>query len=92
MIIALTSTVVATKDQISTEMSDETVILNLQDGVYYGLDPVGTFIWKNIQEPVTVQKVHDAILSEYAVDPALAQADLINLLTKLHEHNLIQIS
>lgn len=89
--IARTSTIVATKDQISTEMSDETVILNLNDGVYYGLDPVGTFIWKLIQEPTTVHNIHEAILSEYDVDPARAESDLIGLLTKLSEHGLIEV-
>jgi hypothetical protein len=49
--ISLETTVVATKEQASTDLGGEAAILNLRNGVYYGLDPVGARIWNIIQEP-----------------------------------------
>jgi len=89
--IALQTKVVATKNQISTDMSDETVILNLQNGVYYGLDPVGTYIWKLIQEPTDVETVRDAVLNEYDVEPDRCELDIMNLLQELIEQGLVEV-
>ncbi len=89
--IALQTKVVATKNQISTDMSDETVILNLQNGVYYGLDPVGTYIWKLIQEPTDVETVRDAVLNEYDVEPDRCEQDIMNLLQELIEQGLVEV-
>ena len=35
------SIVVAAKDQVSCDLAGEAAILNMKNGVYYGLDPVG---------------------------------------------------
>jgi hypothetical protein len=45
------SIVVATKDQVSSDLGGEVAILDLKAGVYYGLDTVGARIWNLIQEP-----------------------------------------
>ncbi|MEI7827551.1 MAG: PqqD family peptide modification chaperone [Euryarchaeota archaeon] len=65
--IALETTVVATKEQASADLGGETAILNLKNGVYYGLDPVGARIWNLIQEPRTVREVREMLLKEYDV-------------------------
>lgn len=89
--IALQTRVVASKNQLSTEMADETVILNLQNGVYYGLDAVGSFIWKLIQEPQDVRAICDAVLGEYDVEPERCEQDIMNLLQELIEHGLVEL-
>ena len=35
---------------IAREVDGETVLLNLDTGIYFGLDAVGTAIWRAIQE------------------------------------------
>lgn len=89
--IALETKVVASKNQISTDMADETVILNLQNGVYYGLDPVGSFIWRSIQQPTDIRAVRDEVLKEYDVDPERCEQDIVNLLQELLEQGLVEI-
>ena len=58
------STVVATKDQVSADLSGEAAILNLKTSTYFGLNTVGASIWKLIQEPKTVSQIRDAIVEE----------------------------
>jgi coenzyme PQQ synthesis protein D (PqqD) len=89
--ISLYSTVVASKDQACAEVNDGLVILNLKNGVYCGLDPVGTRIWKLIQKPTTVLRVRDSLLDEYQVEPGRCEADLLALLHKLADQQLVQI-
>jgi hypothetical protein len=91
MTITLQSIIVAVPDQISTELSGETVILHMGNGVYYGLDPVGTTIWNLIQKPCRVDAVRDAVLEEYDVEPERCQQDLLALLGSLAEQTLIEV-
>jgi hypothetical protein len=81
----------AIKDQVSCDLSDEAVILQLQDGIYYGLDPVGASVWKLIQTPKTIAEVRDAILEEYDVTPEQCEADLRALLANMKEQRLVTI-
>ena len=55
------SVVVATKDQVSCDLAGEAAILNIKNGVYYGLDPVGARIWNLMQEPRAVAEIQNAI-------------------------------
>jgi len=89
--LSLTSTVAAVRDQISADLADEVAILNLKSGVYFGLSPVGSSIWKLIQEPTRVVEVRDALIREYDVDPERCEQDLLNLLQKMKDHELVDV-
>jgi hypothetical protein len=43
------SIVVAAEHQVSCQVEDEAALLNLQTGVYYGLDPMGAYLWAQIR-------------------------------------------
>jgi hypothetical protein len=83
--------VVAVQDQVSTNIEEEAVILNLKDGVYYGLDPVGARIWNLLREPRTVRDVLKILLEEYEVEPQRCEQDLLKLLKELATHRLIEV-
>jgi Coenzyme PQQ synthesis protein D (PqqD). len=89
--IALDNTVVVSKEQASADLGDEAAILNLKDGVYQGLDPVGARIWKLIQTPRTVREVRDTLLEEYDVEAERCENDLTALLQELAKNDLIDI-
>jgi hypothetical protein len=80
------------KDAVSCQLGDETAILNVHSGEYYGLDEVGTSVWKMIGQSVTVAEIVREISSEYDVDPAQCEGDLISLIGKLVVHGLVEIS
>jgi hypothetical protein len=85
------SVVVASRDQVSCEVGAESAILNLKNGVYYTLDPVGARIWSLLQKPHSVSEIYAAILEEYDVEPARCQSDLVALLARFDEEGLIEI-
>lgn len=90
--ISDSSSIVAAKDQLSCELDGEAVILNLQNSVYYGLDPVGARIWRLIQTPRTVNEVRDILLQEYDVEADRCERDLLELLQKLAAEGLIEVN
>ncbi len=89
--VASNSKVVAVPEQISSELAQEAVILNLKSGVYYGLSEVGASIWNLIQQPKTVNEIRDAIVTEYEVEPERCDRDLLALLQELEAEGLIEV-
>ena len=89
--ISPTSIVAATKDQVSSDLAGETVVLSMQSAMYYGLDGVGSRVWELVREPVRVSDVVDAISAEYDVEAERCEADVIAFLRQLVARGLIEI-
>jgi hypothetical protein len=89
--IDLASQVVAIPDQVSCDVAGEIAILNLRDGVYYGLNPVGARIWTLIQQPTPVAEIKSVILAEFEVEPVACEADLLRVLSDLASYGLLDV-
>jgi hypothetical protein len=90
--VTATSVVVASKEQIGCDLGGEEVILDLDSGIYYGLNEVGASIWKLIQEAKSVTEIKKAIMEEYDVQPDRCETSILRLLNELAERNLISVS
>jgi hypothetical protein len=84
------SCVVASDDQVSTALGDETVILGMADGVYYGLDAVGARIWALLGTPHRVSQLVGTILDEFDVSAEQCERDVLALLDELSERRLVR--
>ncbi|MDM9379610.1 PqqD family protein [Chlorogloeopsis sp. ULAP01] len=91
MINSFSNWIVANKNQVSSEVLGETVILNMTSGIYYGLNETGTFIWNLIQEPKTVEEILSALLDEYEADIEECKSDILALIEDLAEKGMIEI-
>lgn len=83
--------VVATPEQVSSDLAGESVILNLKTGMYFGLNEVGASVWNLLQEPCAVKDICTQILEEYEVEPEQCERDILALLTEMVESELIEI-
>lgn len=83
------SVVEAADHQTSAQVDGENVILDLEEGIYYGLNPVGSRVWSLIQEPMSVGEIVDEITTEYDVGYEECFDDVVSLLQDLDENNLI---
>ncbi len=89
--ISESSFVVAVTEQISSDLGGEIVILNLQSGVYHGLNEVGARIWNLIQEPKIVKNIKKMLLTEYEIEPEVCNSDILELLHVLRASGLIEV-
>ena len=74
---------------LSRVVGDETVLLDLESGVYFGLDNTGKRIWESIGEGLTLGETVAVITSEYEVDEAQAQEDVNDFVRDLVERGLL---
>ena len=79
MAVILDSTVSPSDDVVFRELEGESVLLNLETGMYYGLDAVGTRAWQLAAADGSLRAVRNALVEEYEAEPAVIERDLIAL-------------
>jgi hypothetical protein len=89
--ITLDSTVVAVKEQVSSDLGGEIAILGLRRSTYYSVSGAGTRIWELLQTPRPVAEILAALTSQFAVDGERCRRDLLDLLHRLREEELIDV-
>ena len=85
------TTVAQTKELVSSDLDGETVLLSIETGKYYNMDPVGSRIWELIEEPQFVSQLIDILLSEFEVERKQCEQEVLAFLNKLAEDHLIQV-
>jgi hypothetical protein len=75
------------------EVKGESVLLNLENDRYYGLDDVGTRMWQLLAEHGDTATVVQRLLNEYVgeVDQATLERDLSELIERLAKTGLITV-
>jgi hypothetical protein len=76
---------------MARQVGEDTVILDLAGGTYYGLDPVGARVWQLMGEGKSLEEICDTLLVEYDVTREVLLRDVLELTDKLHSQKLISI-
>jgi hypothetical protein len=88
----LSSCVTAGVNVLFQELQGEAVLLDLNSGMYFGLDAVGTRVWQLIAEDGRLEIVLRAMVAEFDVSEEQCTVDLIALVAQLKEQGLVTIS
>lgn len=71
------------------ELDGESVILNVQSGIYFGLDRIGTRIWQLIDELGELDAIVRILEEEYDAERDVLRADVAALVAALLDKQLI---
>lgn len=75
---------------MSRLVGNETVLLDLSSGIYFGLDGVGKRIWETVADGRSLKETVTVITAEFEVDETQAQSDLIQFVGDLVERGLLE--
>jgi Coenzyme PQQ synthesis protein D (PqqD) len=73
-------------------LGGESVLLNLESEIYFGLDAVGTRMWEVATQSPNLEAAHARLVDEFEVDPGELKENLTELLTGLVQNGLLQRS
>ena len=76
-------------DVVFRDLDGEAVILDLASGTYFGLNEVGTLVWRMIDEGRNAAEIVDAVAAEYQADRAAIAQDVNRLIEDLSTRRLI---
>ena len=74
---------------LSRLVGEETVLLNLESGIYFGLDGVGKFIWDSVSDGKSLAETVDSIVAEYKIGEDQATTDVVDFTATLVERGLL---
>jgi len=86
-----TTQVVAAHDVMTADFSPEVVLLNLQDGVYYGVEDVGARVWTLLQSPIAVGAILETIAAEFEVDRERSDREVRAFVQQLVDRGLATV-
>jgi hypothetical protein len=73
-------------------VGDETVILDLVSGTYFGLDPVGARIWQLMADGQALGAICETLLDEYEVSRDVLEGDILRLTEELRAKGLVSLT
>ena len=73
------------------EVGGEAVLLDLKSECYFGLDEVGTRIWRLLEVNGDLGVLHSTLLAEYDVEPSRLESDISDLVSRLLDAGLISV-
>jgi hypothetical protein len=78
-------------DNVATRtIGDETVLLNLETGVYFGLDAVGSRFLELLERDRKIAAVYQTMLTEFDVPPDKLESDLLQLSEAMRSKGLLE--
>jgi hypothetical protein len=87
-----TARVTVPADVLFRQLDQEAVILNLDSGLYFGLDAVGTDMWRALTASDSIEAAYEKLLDEYDVAPDTLRDDLGELVEKLAADGLLAVT
>lgn len=82
---------VAISEHLCCDLSGETVILNMRNGKYYGLNEVGGVIWNAIKSPAFLSGIQAGVMQKYEIDADTCEREVLIFLRKMHHEGLVEI-
>ena len=76
---------------ITNEIDDEILMMSIEDGKYYGLNPVGSEIWKLIEEPKTLEEVIPALMEIFEIDEDSCRKESLEFIESMIKNNIILV-
>jgi hypothetical protein len=80
-----------TEGMLSTELDQETVLMSIDAGAYYGLKGPARSIWEKLEVPLTFSTLVDRLVEEYRVTPEVCAADLEGFLAQMEQEGLLRV-
>lgn len=78
--VALSSVIARNDAIVFTRLDDTVVMVDIDEGQYYELDPVASRAWTLLEEPRSASSICDALAGEYDVDAETCERDTLEFL------------
>ncbi len=91
MNLNLESVAVRNTAVIFTDLDDTVVMMDVDNGMYYELDPVATRIWRLLETARPVADLCDTLVQEFEVTPDACRRDVEAFLEEAKELGIIEV-
>jgi hypothetical protein len=79
------------RELVSTELDQETVLMSINAGAYYGLEGPARTIWEKLETPLTFTQLVDSLVDEYSVSHETCASDVQKFLAEMEQEGLLHV-
>ena len=76
---------------LAAEVDGEVVMMSIERGHYFGLDDIGSDIWKRLEQPRSFSTLIDGLAADYDADRATIAADDRALLDRMMADDVVRL-
>ena len=76
-------------DTISGRLQDELVMMDIQKGKYFSLNPVATRIWELLEKPLTLDDLCSLLMEEYEVGADQCRTEVQEYLDEMEQMGMV---
>jgi Coenzyme PQQ synthesis protein D (PqqD) len=91
MTVGLDSVIVQEDEPVAAEVDGEVVMLSERAGAYFGLDGVGSEIWRLLAQPRRVSDLCQSLAQRYDADADTLIRDVTSFLDELLARKLVRL-
>ncbi len=77
---------------IGTQIDDDLVMMDSDQGRYFGLNPVARKIWELLEQPLTQEALVEKLVAVYDITPEQCSQDIAPFILQLTENKLISVA
>src|SRR5215469_580466 len=77
---------------LAAEVDGEIVMMSIEQGRYFGLDDIGSDIWKRLDQPCSFTTLVDRLVADYDADRATIAADVEALLGRMAAEDVVRLA
>lgn len=71
------------------KVADEAILIHMDTGTYFSLNNIGTEFWEMFDGERTINELAEVIANKYEVELEMVTTDLVELVEKLGEDELV---
>lgn len=91
LIYAMNPKTILTRDSntLSTEVDGEAVLMNVESGKYFNLDPIGSRIWSLLEKPISLAALQSQLLAQFEGDETTIRSESQSYIDDLITRGLV---
>ncbi len=79
------------ENMLSTDLDQETVLMSIEAGAYYGMANTARTIWEKLETPLTFSALVGELVEEYEIQPDACAAELQGFLGEMEREGLLHV-
>ena len=86
-----TALITKTRSILASQIDNETVMMDTENGEYYGMNQVGSRIWELLDTPQTLSQLQTTLLLEFEITEKECLNDIELFVGQLLEKRMVRI-
>ena len=86
------SNIIYRNDEILiNEVDGETVMMSIENGTYYGMNPTGNFVWNILNQERSIEEIVNKIIETFSLTEDQCNSDVLPFIQSMIDEKIILV-